>query len=206
MDKKKEEFLQDKYSVIYDSRYDAWRRLVGGSQVKFDLGVITEYIAGDNVLEEGHNFVDYNDADIDEKICICGCNRCGSLHKLYHRYSENIFLVGSSCITKAKGQEDYEKNKKCAKTNGLCRECAVPLVFKGLRVNAKKGDDKYCKVCHTKAHKKRKIYLNISYAEKNKYKALGTRWDAEIKKWYWVGCFVDMPEELYDKVANKINI
>lgn len=200
MDKKKIAFLQEKYDVIYDINYGAWRRLVGGHNSKFELGIITEYITGDNVLETGHNFVDYTDKEIDEKICICGCNRCNTLNKLYHEYSDNVFLVGSSCIKKAGGQEEYESNKRCAKKNGLCRECATPLIFKGQRVNAKRGDESYCKVCHAKMYKKRKIYLNISYADKDKYKKLGTRWDADIKKWYWLGCVADMPQELFEKL------
>ena len=200
MNKEKIAFLREKYDVIYDTNYGAWRRLVGGCRHKFDLGIITEYITGDNVLNEGHNFVDYTDADIDEKICICGCNRCHTLNKLYHEYSDNVFLVGSSCIKKAGGQEEYEKNKRCARINGLCKVCAVPLIFKGERANAKKDNDNYCNACHTNFNKRRKIYLNISYAEKDKYKKLGTRWDADIKKWYWLGCIPDMPKELMDKL------
>ena len=263
MDKEKIEFLREKYDVVYDSKYGAWRRLVGGYQHKYDLGVITEYITGDNVLNKGHNFVDYNDADIDEKICICGCNRCHTLSKLYHEYSDNVFLVGSSCIKKAGGQEDYENIKRCVKMNGLCGECKAPLILRGINKNKTTKHnsrtwliskyipetDKLCNNCCDTAEKiiytrmikereeeearkearmikeaeerkakmikereekerlekirkdpKNKHLLNISYADKDKYKKLGTRWDADIKKWYWIGLITDMPEELMDKL------
>jgi len=94
MNKEKIAFLREKYDVIYDTNYGAWRRLFGSNH-RYELGVITEYITGDNVLNEGHNFVDYTDADIVANVCICGCNRCGTLSKLYHQYSDNVFLVGS---------------------------------------------------------------------------------------------------------------
>lgn len=32
-----------------------------------------------------------------------------------------------------------------------------------------------------------KIYLNVPYSEKDRAKAMGARWDAEIKKWYYKG-------------------
>lgn len=274
MDKKKIAFLQEKYDVIYDTNYDAWRRLVGGHNSKFELGIITEYITGDNVLETGHNFVDYTDKEIDEKICICGCNRCNTLNKLYHEYSDNVFLVGSSCIKKAGGQEEYESNKRCVKANGLCDECKAPLILRGRNKNKTTKHnsriwlisqyipetDKLCNNCCDTAQKiiitrmrkereeeeareearlekieeeknarfekineewkakmrkdreekerlekirkdpKNKHLLNISYADKDKYKKLGTRWDADIKKWYWLGCVADMPQELFEKL------
>ena len=31
-----------------------------------------------------------------------------------------------------------------------------------------------------------KVYLNVPYAEKERAKALGARWDRNIKKWYFV--------------------
>lgn len=196
MNKKDKEFLLEKYNVIYDTRYDAWRRLIGGDMTKFELGIITEYITKDNVLTKGHNFVKYQDEEIEEKVCICGCNRCNTLNKLYHNYSDNVFLVGSKCITKAGGQEEYENNKKCAKKNGLCRECFVPIIYKGHRANAKKNNNNYCNECYNKLYKEEKIYLNISFANKDKYKALGTRWDANKKKWYWMGSMLNIPKDL----------
>ena len=293
MDKEKIAFLLEKYDVVYDSEYGAWRRLVGGYQHKYDLGVITEYITGDNVLNKGHNFVDYNDADINEKICICGCNRCHTLSKLYHEYSDNVFLVGSSCIKKAGGQEDYENIKRCVKVNGLCGECKAPLILRGINKNKTTKHnsriwlisqyipetDKLCNNCCDTAQKiiierrierdaimrkkaeeelkkireereakmrkereekeeweaerlkkikeweaerlkkirkereeeerlekirkdpKNKHLLNISYADKDKYKLeFKTRWDADIKKWYWIGLIADMPEILKSKL------
>ena len=240
MDKEKIAFLREKYDVVYDSEYGAWRRLVGGYQHKYDLGVITEYITGDNVLNKGHNFVDYNDADINEKICICGCNRCHTLSKLYHEYSDNVFLVGSSCIKKAGGQEDYENIKRCVKMNGLCGECKAPLILRGKNKNKTTKHnsriwlisqyipetDKLCNNCCDTAQKiiierrierearmrkereekeeweaENKHLLNISYADKDKYKLeFKTRWDPEIKKWYWIGLIADMPEKLKSKL------
>ena len=31
-----------------------------------------------------------------------------------------------------------------------------------------------------------KIYLNVPFPEKDKAKALGARWDANAKKWYYI--------------------
>jgi hypothetical protein len=46
-----------------------------------------------------------------------------------------------------------------------------------------------------------KHLLNISYADKDKYKLeFKTRWDPEIKKWYWIGLIADMPEKLKSKL------
>lgn len=43
---------------------------------------------------------------------------------------------------------------------------------------------------------KNKHLLNISFAEKDKYREFGTEWDAKLKKWYWVGLIDKIPDEI----------
>ena len=40
------------------------------------------------------------------------------------------------------------------------------------------------------------IYLNISFDDKDKYKKYGTKWNPNVKKWYWSGCKDKLPPEL----------
>jgi hypothetical protein len=41
-----------------------------------------------------------------------------------------------------------------------------------------------------------KVFLNITFKEKDKYKIYNTRWDCEAKLWYWEGDINDLPDPL----------
>jgi hypothetical protein len=45
----------------------------------------------------------------------------------------------------------------------------------------------------------KRIYLYISYNEKDEAKKLGAKWDSDIKKWY-------APDTSYKELINKYNI
>jgi len=44
-----------------------------------------------------------------------------------------------------------------------------------------------------------KVLLKITWEDKDKYKIYGTRWDSELKLWYWQGDINDLPEPLVAK-------
>jgi hypothetical protein len=41
-----------------------------------------------------------------------------------------------------------------------------------------------------------KVFLNITFKEKDKYKIYNTKWDCEAKLWYWEGDINDLPDPL----------
>ncbi len=111
--------------------------------------------------------------------CICSCNKCHDIHLILDQETGVKFGVGSLCINKFNNKklkiEHYyhTKAKRCSK-------CYNPLVKKEngyMLVNAEnKGN--ICFECL-------KVYLNVSYEDKEDVKIRGAKWDADKKKW-WV--------------------
>ena len=76
----------------------------------------------------------------------------------------------------------------------------------GKRKNCNKKDSRCrCIQCYNKKklleHQERlsriqKVFLNITFKEKDKYKIYNTKWDCEAKLWYWEGDINDLPELL----------
>lgn len=185
--------LKERYNVHYNNLIKAWIRNEGKwVRNDFDLGKITELITGENILTTGESYVKYLEHSVKGEICICGCPFCTKLYRLYHKETDECFLVGSKCIEKA-GHTDFVKNLKCGKTNGFCRECNVPLIRQGNRKNSNKEFNDICMICNVPID----IYLKISFDDKDKYKKYGTKWNPELKKWYWTGYKDKLPKELF---------
>ena len=189
-----ENHLRDKYNVYYNNFQKAWTRTQGKWNKKdYELGIVTELITGDNILKKGESYVDYQENTEPGHICICGCPMCERLYRLYHRETDICFLVGSVCMTKA-GHPDFVNDLKCGQKNGFCNKCNIPLRFRGHRKNSHISYKKVCKSCR----EYKRIYLNIPYRDKDEYKKFGTRWESDLKLWYWVGYEDKLPKELED--------
>jgi len=116
---------------------------------------------------------------------------CEKLYRLYHRKTNICFLVGSVCIRKA-GHPNFINDLKCGKKNGFCNKCNTPLIFRGKRQNSDKNHKGVCLSCR----KYERIYINIHYDVKDKYRIYGTKWDADLKLWYWIGYAHKLPKQL----------
>jgi len=192
INKKLKDKLKERYNVHYNHLHKAWVRNEGKwVRNDFDLGVVTELITGENILTTGESYVKYVEHSVKGEICICGCPFCTKLYRLYHIKTDECFLVGSKCIEKA-GHPNFINNLKCGKTNGFCRECKFPLIRQGERKNSKKEFPNICIDCN----KPVKIYFQISFDDKDKFKKYGTKWNPELKKWYWAGYIDNFPKEL----------
>ena len=200
------EYLREKHNLYYDDTQHAWMRSEGKWDKKnFELGAVTKLITGENVMTKGNSYVRFLAMKIDGNICVCGCPLCNFLYPMYHKKTNICFMVGSECIKKA-GHEHFVHDLKCAARNGVCLDCQQPLIFTGSRKNCdKKASRCRCLECYEKKklfeHQERlsriqKVFLNISYENKDKYKIYGTKWDCEAKLWYWKGDINDLPDPL----------
>lgn len=194
-------YMLDNYNIVFSEEHNSWLR-IGHSNIlsknKFELGIITKIITGESILNKGTSFVDEKENGFDGNLCICGCNKCNSLFKLYHKKTKISFLVGSSCIEKA-GHEDFVKNINCATRNGRCKHCNIPLKITGRYKNYKKSYNFFCMSCR----KEKRIYLRIHYNEKDHFKQyFKTKWNPDIKYWYWKGYEDLLPEILKERVLN----
>jgi hypothetical protein len=165
------------------------------------LGIISEHLTGDNILTKGELYkANYREIPLDEreeKICICGCDKCVKLFKMTHIITKDCFLVGSVCISKARGHEHFLSDLQCAQKNGQCKRCDIPLRFKGVRKNADKihlRKQTFCIKCKT-SHAQ--VYLDIDqktqYKYKNKYPI---KYDCNCKLWYYKGSLCEFPVDL----------
>ena len=198
---KLETYMLDNYNIVFCELRNAWYR-IGASNCKitnkFELGNITKIITGDDITIKGTSFVDEKENGFDGNLCICGCNKCKSLFKLYHKKTNISFLVGSSCIEKA-GHEDFVKNINCATRNGRCKDCNIPLKLTGKYKNYNKLYDLVCIGCR----KPEIIFLRIHYNEKDHFKKyFNIKWDANRKYWYCINYKELLPEVLKNRVLN----
>jgi hypothetical protein len=61
------------------------------------------------------------------------------------------------------------------------------------------SSQKGCKIDET-----RKVYINISYANKDKAKKLGAHWDASMKSWYYVETLIsEEKKQLLNQLCNS---
>lgn len=201
-DMKIKKYLFDNYRIEYDDTHNAWKRS-GGSLIQtkynYELGKITEIITGVNIIANNTSFVDEKENGIDGNLCVCGCNKCKSLFKLYHKESNNSFLVGSSCIEKA-GHTDFTSDMICANKNGRCKNCNIPFRFKGPKKNYKTVYNGLCVDCRIEEV----IFLRVNYSEKDFFKInFKTKWNPALKLWYWKGFENELPKQLKDRVLYK---
>ena len=184
--------LYDEYTVYYNTNLRAWVRESGTSTKDYDLGAITKIITGENILEKNRSFIDERENGFESNVCVCGCNRCKMLYKLYHTKTNTAFYVGSSCITKADHLE-FLSDMMAVERNGRCNVCMLPLRYNGCRKNSKKKYKGVCEDCRTETI----IYLKISYDEKDYFKMrFNTRWDPNLRSWYWKGYEDQFPQKL----------
>jgi hypothetical protein len=199
---KKLDYLMHTYSVFYDKDLQAYRRKNQETPYKlYELGVITEFITGDNILTKGEmyddNFTEYApDGGESTQTCICGCSKCVDLFKMTHKETGDSFLVGSDCIGKANGHENFPKDVLCAIRNGKCLWCQNVIIFKGPRKTAKKKHLPFCTNCFFST---KKVYLNITFQTSKEFKKkYDIAYDPNCKLWYWKGRMSVMPPEIRD--------
>ena len=200
--RQKEQYLEDKYAVFFDLEWNAYRRFWQEfPHRQYELGIISEQLTVDNILTKGELYkADYRYVPLDElevKICICGCTKCKCLFKMTHKITKDCFLVGSKCINKARGHENFLSDLQCAQKNGQCKKCDIPLRFKGTRKNADKillRKQTFCIKCK-ESHAT--VYLDIDqktqYKYKNKYPI---KYDCNCKLWYYRGPLCEFPVDL----------
>jgi len=138
---------------------------------------------------------DEND-DTDTYKCICTENSCKCLYIIRYKPTNTHFALGSICYQRFSSQSEEEFYLKF--TAKKCKDCKTPLVYKigkYIRNTGKKCDGR-CYDCFEKEEeriredinkrlkKDKRIYLNVSYADKDDAKSLGAWWDVENKKWY----------------------
>lgn len=132
-------------------------------------------------------------------ICICSCCLCSKLY-IVHNLTKDIYLaIGSICIDRF--IPEFAKRVDYHDRNGECKYCKKELILNGDNKNSnrKLKEMGICKICY----EKQIIPLNISYDEKDYYKKeYKTKWNAEYKFWYWVGCRDKIPQELKHKIIN----
>ena len=218
------EFLREKHNLYYDEDQHAWMRSEGKWDKKnFELGAVTKLITGENVMTKDNSYVQYLALKIHGNVCVCGCPLSMYLYPMYHKKTNICFMVGSECIKRA-GHEHFVHDLKCAAKNGVCLDCQQPLIFMGNRKNCdKKASRCWCLECYEKKklfeHEEeqrvqrninqqrrrdeeerlsriQKVFLNISYENKDMYKIYGTKLDCEAKLWYWKGDINDLPDPL----------
>lgn len=127
-------------------------------------------------------FVDSDD-ETDNYTCICSEDSCNHLIIIRHKPTDIYMAIGSVCYTRFNIENASEIYYKCEAKK--CDDCKVPLVFKINKFvkNTNKKCDGKCFDCFEQK-KKNKVYLNVSYADKDNAKSLGAWWDADKKKWY----------------------
>jgi hypothetical protein len=203
---KKLKTLYDVYEVYWSPGFNSWMReqTNSGKKSKFELGVITKFITGENILTKGESYVNINEETVEGlSTCLCGCNKCSGLYKIYCTKTNDAFLVGSMCVQKA-GHENFCADLQFAKRNGRCRYCNIPLRFNGPLANSKKIYDKVCNDCRAEVV----FYLKINYNEKDYYKAVyEVKWNQQLKCWYWKGYedeWIQKADELKSRYWYKV--
>ena len=193
--------MADRIPLVVDSSSQQIKELPAGDSLilsdseKVILGTGSDL----QIYHDGNNsFIDEKESGYEGNVCVCGCNKCKMLYKLYHTKTKNAFMVGSSCIVKGDHLE-FIGDMICAEKNGRCKECNIPLRYKGVRKNSKKKYNGFCEDCRVEVV----IFLKISYAEKDQYKSFGTRWNPKLKCWYWKGYEIDFPKILKPKYWYK---
>lgn len=131
-----------------------------------------------------------NDDETDNYTCLCSENTCNHLIIIRHIPTDIYMAVGSVCYTRFDEENITEIYYHCDAKK--CNNCKVPLVFKITKYtkNTNKKCDGNCFNCFEKKKKEEtrkecnRVYLNVSYADKDDAKYLGAWWDADKKKWY----------------------
>jgi hypothetical protein len=135
------------------------------------------YCGGDNNSHLNYFKLIYNDKKLPEKKekCICG-------HEIrdncYITDGNIILILGNCCIKKFLPKDKSGRTcEKCGKPHknrkyNICNDCKYNLSFE-----EQKQQKELIK-------KRERIYINVSYKEKDDAKILGAKWDNEKKTWY----------------------
>ncbi len=136
----------------------------------------------------------YDLFDSDDKTnkfaCLCSENTCNHLIIIWHKPTNIYMAVGSVCYTRCNEENITDIYYHC--NSEKCDGCKIPLVVKETKYtkNTNKKCDGKCFNCFQQKQKEEarkessRVYLNVSYANKDDAKSLGAWWDAEKKKWY----------------------
>jgi hypothetical protein len=135
------------------------------------------------------DLVDSGD-ETDKFTCICSENTCNHLIIIWHKPTNTYMAVGSICYTRFNEENAVDVYHHCERKK--CDNCQEPLVSRTTKYtkNTNKKCDGKCFNCFQKRQMEEarkessRVYLNVSYANKDDAKSLGAWWDAEKKKWY----------------------
>jgi len=134
---------------------------------------------------EPSNLVDSDD-ETEHYTCICSEESCNHLIIIRHKPTDIYMAIGSVCYTRFSEENKSEIYYKCEAKK--CNDCKVPLVFKINKFvkNTNKKCDGKCFDCFEQKKKtiNNRVYLNVSYADKDDAKSMGAWWDADKKKWF----------------------
>jgi len=166
--------------TIYKNQFEVWCRKSDLQEIpnKFELLCKTvKYLTKKSLKDLSFTILSHT---LTYPTCICSCNKCHNIYVVKDEETDIAFGVGSLCINKFENEKlnvEYRFKIKGKK----CDECNEPLIKnenKYLLKNSERGKT-YCYNC-----KFAKIYLNVSYEEKEHAKLYGAKWDLEKKKWW----------------------
>jgi hypothetical protein len=127
-----------------------------------------------------------SDDETDNYTCICSEDSCEHLVIIRHKPTDIYMAIGSVCYTRF--NEGNISQLYLLHHAQKCNNCKVPLVFQKRKYipNTNQKCDGKCFDCFelTKKCINKKVYLNVSYADKDNAKSMGAWWDADKKKWY----------------------
>jgi len=131
-----------------------------------------------------------SDDETETFTCLCSENTCNHLMIIWHKPTNIYIAVGSVCYTRFNEENIVDVYHHCERKK--CENCQEPLVSRTTKYtkNTNKKCDGKCFNCFEKKQKEEarkecnRVYLNVSYADKDDAKSLGAWWDAEKKKWY----------------------
>ena len=134
----------------------------------------------------------YEEDKNDKYICLCSEDTCSYLVIVKHIPTNIYIALGSICYKRFDEKNGAEVYYHCDAKR--CKDCNTPLVFKLSKF--KKNTNKHCNGRCFDCVEKRKeeeiksvieqtrVYLNVSYDNKDDAKLLGAKWNPEKKKWY----------------------
>jgi len=110
-----------------------------------------------------------------------------------HIPTKTYIALGSVCYLRFNEENVTEIYYHCKAKK--CKDCQIPLVHKTCKFtkNTNKKCDGFCFGCSEEKQKeqakkekeeKERVYLNVSYDNKDDAKSMGARWNPEKKKWY----------------------
>ena len=129
----------------------------------------------------------YKDDNIDEYICLFSEKTCSYFVIVKHIPTKICIALGSICYMRFDEENKAELYYHCNAKR--CNDCNTPLAFRKSKFikNTDKKCDGSCFGCFKKKKEevikssieKNRVYLNVSYDDKDDAKLLGAWWDAD---------------------------